>query len=404
MKKLAIILTVLALLTSMLLVPAAAEEPVLQNYCKDATATATAGEGADKIVDGMTDTAWTAGAESTVTVTIDLGKIVPIGYIEILWKNAPAAYNIYTRSAGDQDVEFSKTIENTEDRTEDKISFDVQTGRIIYIELVTPIGSEYGIAEVIARKTADAVDTSGEASYPSSGAEIPEGSVLLNGEKIGDIAGYGGNIDSGSDAAFDGDINTFFDPNGGGESSYCGIDAGGTYIVTKLLIHPRDGHTERFRGATIEASNDKWFDESVVLFHSIAPAEEWEWQDCTDDIIAENNTGYRYFRYLNDDEWGDVAEIEIYGYAAEPNQPEETDPAPDTAVVTEEPDTNAPETDPADPNGAETNAPETKAPETQPADDAQKSGLSPIVIAAIAAAAAVVIAVIVIVILKKKKA
>ncbi len=400
MKKLAIILTAIALLTSMLTglaVPASAEEPVLQNYCKDAFVTVTAGsDTAANMIDGQTDTAWTSGAGGSVTVTIDLGKIVPIGYIEILWKNAPAAFNIYTRSSDEREME--KTIENAEDRTEDKISYDIQTGRYIDIELVTPIGSEYGIAEIIARKAVDSVDASGEASYPSSGAEIPEGSVLLNGEKIGTAAGWGGNIDTGAAAAFDGDINTFFDPDGSGESSYCGIDAGQAYIVTKLLIHPRDGHTERFRGATIEASNDKWFDESVVLFHSIAPAEEWEWQDCTDDIIVENNTGYRYFRYLNADEWGDVAEIEIYGYAAEePNQPEETEPVPDeteaTPVVTEEPETEAP-------NASETEKPA----DSEKTDDAPKSGLNPIVIAAIAAAAAVVIAVIVIVILKKKKA
>ena len=198
------------------------------------------------------------------------------------------------------------------------------------------------------------------AAYPASGTAIPDGSVCIKGELIGNETGWGGNPDTGAAAAFDGDINTFFDPLGTGDG-FCGMDAGKPYILTKVAIHPRDAQLARFYGATIQGSNDgeEWTD----IWMSLDEATEWTWHEVEADEFDESGVAYRYYRYYNMLSHGDVAEVEFYGYPEdgvvdEAPAAEETT-APETEAETEAPaaeETTAP---------AETEAPaeETEAPE-----------------------------------------
>jgi hypothetical protein len=173
--------------------------------------------------------------------------------------------------------------------------------------------------------------------YPSSGQKPSNGDIIL-GDLIGNEIGWGDNPDAGRHAAFDGDVTTFFDPLGLGDG-YCGIDAGQEYILTQIVIHPRDGFLDRYYGAEIQGSND--MENWTTLYFADDQAADWDWQ-----VIAEadiqNNTGYRYFRYYNEVMHGDVAEVELYGYpvAGEaasapaeeaPSEPVEEVPAPDAA-------------------------------------------------------------------------
>lgn len=145
--------------------------------------------------------------------------------------------------------------------------------------------------------------------YPSSGKTPAKGSII-KGTLIGNETGWGGNAAAGRDAAFDGDVTTFFDPLGIGDG-YAGIDAGEQYILTQIVIHPRDGYLDRYYGAEIQGSNDgeNW----TALFFSEDQAAEWDWQ-VIDESLIQNNTGWRYFRYYNEISHGDVAEVELYGY------------------------------------------------------------------------------------------
>ena len=160
----------------------------------------------------------------------------------------------------------------------------------------------------------------GEA-YPASGTAIPDGSVLIRGELIGSVTGWGEAAASGRHAAFDGNIETFFDP-ATASVDYCGIDAGEEMILTKIIIHPRTTFLDRFNGATIEASNDPNFEESVELYFSVEQAPEVAYYDVTDEMETSENTGYRYFRYINYMSHGDVAEVELYGYAKDGSNPD----------------------------------------------------------------------------------
>lgn len=149
------------------------------------------------------------------------------------------------------------------------------------------------------------------ASYPSSGVKIPAGSELLEGTVFGEENGWDGTPNTGSAAAFDGDVYTYYDPTSGSDlSCFAGIKLSEPYILTKVCIMPREGWTDRFMGAMIQGSNDceRWY----TLWQSESEAAEWDWQVITK---FKSNIGYKYYRYTNDKSHGDVAEVEFYGYS-----------------------------------------------------------------------------------------
>ena len=148
--------------------------------------------------------------------------------------------------------------------------------------------------------------------YPASGTDVPAGSSLLEGSLIGETAGWNGQRDKGRHAAFDGDIYTYYDPSAkSSEDAYCGVDLGTPCVLSKIVIMPREGWLDRYKGASIQGSNDR--EDWETLWVSEHSAREWDWQEITD---IDNNTGYRYYRYWNGVEHGDVAEIELYGFPA----------------------------------------------------------------------------------------
>ena len=155
-------------------------------------------------------------------------------------------------------------------------------------------------------------------TYPASGTE---GNAIV-GTVIGNETGWGDNAAAGAAAAFDGDVATFFDPLGVGDG-FCGIDAGEAYILDKVVIMSRADWNARFKGAMIQGSNDgeNW----TTLWTSDGEGTNPDWYTVTE---FENNTGYSQFRYFNESEHGDVAEVEFYGNPgkieeapADPNAP-----------------------------------------------------------------------------------
>lgn len=149
------------------------------------------------------------------------------------------------------------------------------------------------------------------AKYPSSGKSVPDGSAILKGDLIGEEIGWDGSARTGNAAAFDGNTDTYYDPTAASQDyTYCGLDLGTKYILTKVCIMPRDNWTDRYYGASIQGSNDmeNWY----TLYESDHVASSRTWQVITD---FESNIGFRYYRYWNGQTHGDVAEVELYGYA-----------------------------------------------------------------------------------------
>ncbi|MGI6743847.1 MAG: InlB B-repeat-containing protein [Eubacteriales bacterium] len=148
------------------------------------------------------------------------------------------------------------------------------------------------------------------AAYPSSGADIPAGSDILIGELIGEEIGWGGSRDSGGAAAFDGNKHSFYDPTqASNENCYTGLDLGERYILSMVMILPREAQINRYNGAMIQGSNDlsNW----ITLWQSDEDSHSWDWHEITE---FDYNIGFRYYRYFNDRNHGDVAEVELYGY------------------------------------------------------------------------------------------
>jgi len=157
------------------------------------------------------------------------------------------------------------------------------------------------------------------ASSLSEGIAAPTKGTLMTGDLIGSAEGWGGNVDAGYDAAFDGDTMTFFDPTAASDpTTYCGLKTDKPYILTEIRICPRDGFLDRFNGASIWGSNDDVFDPTTAtqIWVSDAAADEAVFQCITSDKFIDGaNTGFTHFIYFNQVNHGDVAEIELYGTA-----------------------------------------------------------------------------------------
>ena len=154
------------------------------------------------------------------------------------------------------------------------------------------------------------------AAYPASGTAIPDGSVCIKGELIGNETGWGGSETAGRAAAFDGNIDTFFDPLGTGDG-FCGIDCGKPYVLTKIVIHPRTTFLDRYYGATIQGSDSPEDDaEWTDIWMSMDAATDVAYQEILPDAFESDANGkaFRYYRYYNMLSHGDVAEVELYGY------------------------------------------------------------------------------------------
>jgi len=178
----------------------------------------------------------------------------------------------------------------------------------------------------------------------------------LAGTLIGSETGWGGNTKAGRDAAFDGDIATFFDPtNPNDDTDFVGIQVSEPYVLTEIRIHPRKGFLDRFEGASIWGFNGDVFslDTATLIWESEDAAEEETWQVIPASKFKVKDVGFTHFAYYNDIKHGDVAEVELYGNpvnapAATPAAPDAPAPAVDTPAPAPTPaptpSTNAPKT------------------------------------------------------------
>lgn len=133
-------------------------------------------------------------------------------------------------------------------------------------------------------------------------------SELITGTIIGNDYGWDGTSGTGAQAAFDGNVNTFFDPLGVGDG-YCGIKAAKQYILTKVEVVSRSGWTSRLDGAEIQGSNDGLHWVSLCSFRGSGSNPKPVSVE-----NFENNYGYSMFRYYNTVNHGDVAEVSFYGH------------------------------------------------------------------------------------------
>jgi hypothetical protein len=144
-------------------------------------------------------------------------------------------------------------------------------------------------------------------SLPSTEIQVtpsPSGSNKLSGTTIG----TGGK----TDAAFDGDLKTYFESPEG----WAGLDLGSPNVITELRYSPRSDNTDttaHLCGGKFEASNDPDFTNAVTLYQVMAT----KGGAGTPVLIPQaiyNKTPYRYVRFIGPSGKSLVGEVEFYGY------------------------------------------------------------------------------------------
>jgi hypothetical protein len=145
----------------------------------------------------------------------------------------------------------------------------------------------------------------------------------MNGVLIGSETGWGGNTKAGRDAAFDGDISTFFDPtNPNDPDDFVGMKMSEPYILTEIRIHPRPDFGDRFEGASIWGFNGDVLDlnTATLIWESDEGVEKGEetWQAIPASKFLVKDAAFTSYAYYNDAKHGDVGEVELYGRPLNP--------------------------------------------------------------------------------------
>ena len=164
-----------------------------------------------------------------------------------------------------------------------------------------------------------------ETESPASAAfqAIPSGVTRkLTGAVNGSLGSYGNNPSVTRDKVFDGDIASFYDAAADG--GWPGLDFG-TVLWRRLAYLryvPRDAFPGRmvnglFQTASVSDGIDTF--ESPVTLHQITSSPP-AYQYTT--VTLGSDWRFRYLRYLPPpDGWGNIAELEVYGYDAVPPVP-----------------------------------------------------------------------------------
>ena len=145
------------------------------------------------------------------------------------------------------------------------------------------------------------------------GEDVPQTVVELEGAAFGATPAY--SQDTGFDKAFDGSTSTYYD-FASANGAYTGIDtgAGNAYTITKIRFFPRGGSgyfVDRMLGGKFQGSNTSGTDGYQDIYTITSVQNEWN------EVNIQNAGSYRYFRYVGaDGSYGNVAEIEFYGYSS----------------------------------------------------------------------------------------
>jgi glucuronoarabinoxylan endo-1,4-beta-xylanase len=162
-----------------------------------------------------------------------------------------------------------------------------------------------------------AVNAGGESANSDQASATPTTAPKLTGAIIGTAGSWGG---SGNTIAkvFDNNLTTFFDaPDGNG--AWVGLDfgAGVSNVITRINYCPRSDFPSRMVGGIFQGANQADFSDAVTLFTiTTQPA-----TGVFTTARINNASAFRYVRYLSPNGgYGNVAELQFYGYPFEPDQ------------------------------------------------------------------------------------
>jgi poly(hydroxyalkanoate) depolymerase family esterase len=152
------------------------------------------------------------------------------------------------------------------------------------------------------------------------GSETPNSAeaAVSFGKLTGTIIGTAGSWNNSGNTisnVFDNNLNTYFDAPDPGNGDWVGLDfgMGVTNVITKINYCPRSGLETRMTNGVFQGANNPNFTGAVTLFTiTNSPA-----SGVFTSVTITNLTAFRCVRYLSPNgSWGNVAELEFYGYPA----------------------------------------------------------------------------------------
>src|ERR1035437_7993434 len=173
------------------------------------------------------------------------------------------------------------------------------------------------IASTIYYYVVSAVNAGGESTNSNQGSATPTTASKLTGTIIGTERSWGG---SGNTIAkvFDHNLTTFFDATNG-NGAWVGLDfgVGVSNVITRINYCPRSGSESRMVGGIFQGANQADFSDAVTLATITSQPASGVFTTAR----INNATAFRYVRYLSPNGgYGNVAELQFYGYPFEPNQ------------------------------------------------------------------------------------
>ena len=172
--------------------------------------------------------------------------------------------------------------------------------------------------------TVIAVDPSGNMSTASGSLSVTTPSQLT-GTVIGTSGSYDGASNDTASAAFDGNLNTYFDaPAAYASGAYVGLDLGTAKTLTSISYAPRATFESRMTGGYFQGSNSADFSNATTLYTiSGTPV---------DGLTTVTVSGsYRYVRYVAPaNSYGNIAEMQVFGSAGVPDTQAPTMPGTPT--------------------------------------------------------------------------
>ncbi|MFD6177046.1 MULTISPECIES: discoidin domain-containing protein [unclassified Isoptericola] len=148
---------------------------------------------------------------------------------------------------------------------------------------------------------------------PAKPAALPDFTVQVTGEPFGSPDADTEPGDTSAAAAFDGNVDTFYD--GVDTGSFAGVDLGTAEPVTRVRLHPRAGQGALMEGAMIQGSNSRDAGYVNLAKVNFAPGDGWH------DVTLASAGAYRYYRYVGGTTRTSVAEIELFTDQRPPTTP-----------------------------------------------------------------------------------
>lgn len=246
-------------------------------------------------IDANATTSWKPAIDDTEKWwKVDISKTYCLNRIRLIFPQAGVWK--YVIEVSNDNTNWTKVIDQSTNTTSVTLHFNTgNLGRNVRYVRIAFNSTTAGLAEV---------NLYGEPTLPAM-------TNILNGTVIGTTGSYKDDASVTRDAAFDYNINSYFDAPSTSASAWVGLDLGAdaAFKIDSIRFAPRSSDLDRMLNGTFEISNSPTFVPKTILYTvSTKPTTGYTLVPITD-----ISTG-RYVRYSGStNSYGNISEIEFYG-------------------------------------------------------------------------------------------